>query len=680
MSWSMLFGEAFVVAVVLILPGMLASRAFGVPFKLSLSFGPVISVFFLVFMGIILRFTGAAGGYFALLISLFLFGVVSGVACYLRFHGRSAFFDTDIVSLLPYLCSLVLSIPVSAYLFVRGIGLPDNFLQVYDNSFHLSVIQSMKHASSYSILSVGSYLEAGSEAFSPNASTGFYPAAWHIVAALVARTFNISVMAAINLTNFVFVAFVLPLGIQSFIAVITKGDARKGVCAAVVALASTAFPWTLLYWGPVYPNFAAFCAIPAVAAVFIWFMQSFEEPRSVCTAHCPVLVALLFGMVALVALQPNAVFTLGILLVPSIVACVGGLIERQLLRMQSISTKLSHYASRGLVLFAVAFIWFLMTKASFLQGVINFHWPSFTYIFDAVWRSFSFSLNENMPCILLACLVVLGSLCALGNRSFRGYFFVYLFSVVLFVVDATQDGFIRHFLTGFWYTDQYRVAAMVALFSIPLSTLGLDFVLGKVQNAFSTSDGTDCSSKYLPQAFCVVLIVCGLFWPESVNPAANNYSPVGFTKSVLNYMYSIYDVDNNLTSDELAFLGEVKQMAGDELIINNPFDGSVYGYAANDLNLMYRKFSSFGKGETAASKQIRHGLDRISYDSLIARDVKQSGAKYLLVLDYGENGREGVDMPGYHKSGWTGINSVNDSTPGFSLVLSEKDMRLYSIE
>lgn len=221
---------------------------------------------------------------------------------------------------------------------------------------------------------------------------------------------------------------------------------------------------------------------------------------------------------------------------------------------------------------------------------------------------------------------------------------------------------------------------MTALFSIPLSTLGLDFILRKVQSAFSVSVGMDRSARYLPQALCIVLIACGLFWPESVNPSINNYSPVGFTKSVLNYMYSIYDVDNNLTSDELAFLGEVKQMAGDELIINNPFDGSVYGYAANDLNLMYRKFSSFGKGETAVSKQIRHGLDRISYDSLIARDVKKAGAKYLLVLDYGENGREGVDMPGYHKSGWTGIDSIDDSTPGFSLVLSKKDMRLYSIE
>ena len=104
MSWSLLFIEAFIAAVALILPGMLASRAFGVPFKLSLSFGPVISVFFLVFMGIVLRFTGAAGGYFALLISLFLFAVVSGVACYLRFHGRSAF-STPILSLCGHTCA-----------------------------------------------------------------------------------------------------------------------------------------------------------------------------------------------------------------------------------------------------------------------------------------------------------------------------------------------------------------------------------------------------------------------------------------------------------------------------------------------------------------------------------------------------------------------------------------------
>ena len=680
MSWSMLFGEAFVVAVVLILPGMLASRSFGVPFKQSLSFGPVITVFFLVFMGIALRFIGVAEGYFALLISLFFFAAVSGMACFFRFHGRRAFFDTDILTLLPYLCALGLSVPVTVYLFVRGIGLPDNFLQVYDNSFHLSVVQSMKHASSYSILSIGSYLEAGSKVFSPNASAGFYPAAWHIVAALVARAFDISVMASINLTNFVFVAFVLPLGVQSLIAVLTKGDVQKGICAAVVTLAAIAFPWSLLYWGPVYPNFAAFCTIPAVASVFIWFMQGFDERRSVCLADRPVLVAMLFGLASLVSLEPNALCTLGMLLAPPIVLCVGGLFERQLLRIQSISVKFAYYASRGIVLLAVAVIWFLMTKASFLQGVINFHWPSFTYIFDALWRAFSFSFIESTPCILLACLVVLGCFCALGNRSYRGYFFVYLFSIMLFVVDATQEGFIRHFLTGFWYTDLFRVAAMPALFSIPLSTLGLDFILRKVQSAFSVSVGMDRSARYLPQALCIVLIACGLFWPESVNPSINNYSPVGFTKSVLNYMYSIYDVDNNLTSDELAFLGEVKQMAGDELIINNPFDGSVYGYAANDLNLMYRKFSSFGKGETAVSKQIRHGLDRISYDSLIARDVKQSGAKYLLVLDYGENGREGVDMPGYHKSGWTGIDSVNDCTPGFSLILSEKDMRLYSIE
>jgi hypothetical protein len=95
---------------------------------------------------------------------------------------------------------------------------------------------------------------------------------------------------------------------------------------------------------------------------------------------------------------------------------------------------------------------------------------------------------------------------------------------------------------------------------------------------------------------------------------------------------------------------------------------------------MYRKFGSFGKDETKASKQIRYGLNRVSCDFDVSSNVKQTGAKYLLVLDYGESGREGIDMPGFHKSDWAGIDSVDDSTPGFSLVLSDKDMRLYSIE
>ena len=67
------------------------------------------------------------------------------------------------------------------------------------------------------------------------------------------------------------------------------------------------FLGTLLYWGPVYPNFAAFCTIPAVASVFIWFMQGFDERRSVCLADRPVLVAMLFGLASLVVLAAECV-------------------------------------------------------------------------------------------------------------------------------------------------------------------------------------------------------------------------------------------------------------------------------------------------------------------------------------------------------------------------------------
>lgn len=229
------------------------------------------------------------------------FAVVSGVACFLRFHKRSTFFDTDIVSLLPYLCALALSVPVTVYLFVRGIGLPDNFLQVYDNSFHLSVVQSMKHASSYSILSVGSYLEAGSEVFSPNASAGFYPAAWHIIAALVSRAFDISVMAAINLTNFVFAAFVLPLGVQSLIAALTKDDVQRVFAPRLLRLLRLLFlglcfigaPFTLISQRSVLflllPQFLfGLCGALMSIILFVWLIVPSWLPCSlVWFLSCP---------------------------------------------------------------------------------------------------------------------------------------------------------------------------------------------------------------------------------------------------------------------------------------------------------------------------------------------------------------------------------------------------------
>ena len=62
--------------------------------------------------------------------------------------------------------------------------------------------------------------------------------------------------------------------------------------------------------------------------------------------------------------------------------------------------------------------------------------------------------------------------------------------------------------------------------------------------------------------------------------------------------------------------------------------------------------------------------------------VDYTGAKYLIKLDNGATFKKGTWLTRYtekkHKA-WSGVDAVNDKTPGFTVVLSKGDMRLYEI-
>ena len=69
----------------------------------------------------------------------------------------------------------------------------------------------------------------------------------------------------------------------------------------------------------------------------------------------------------------------------------------------------------------------------------------------------------------------------------------------------------------------------------------------------------------------------------------------------------------------------------------------------------------------------------------VQHDVKEHGIEYVLQLDHGDAYKGlGEDATyivlAYNYRGWKGINGVRDDTPGFTVVLSEGDMRLYKIE
>ena len=134
---------------------------------------------------------------------------------------------------------------------------------------------------------------------------------------------------------------------------------------------------------------------------------------------------------------------------------------------------------------------------------------------------------------------------------------------------------------------------------------------------------------------------------------------------------------NGLDKEEIRFLREVHEVVGDDPILNYPYDGSAYAYAVEDLNVVNRGWYENGNYEVAL---LGREADELSSNSEVQAAFHSLGVKYVLLLDYDrENG--GLYMAGgYSQSSWTGLEKLNDETPGFKIVLKQGDMRLYEIE
>lgn len=76
---------------------------------------------------------------------------------------------------------------------------------------------------------------------------------------------------------------------------------------------------------------------------------------------------------------------------------------------------------------------------------------------------------------------------------------------------------------------------------------------------------------------------------------------------------------------------------------------------------------------------IKQKLDKLASDQEVQKEVEEAGAHYVLILD-ADNPDPSSRYSSYSKDDWIGIESINEETSGFEIVLSDGDMRLYKIE
>jgi len=225
----------------------------------------------------------------------------------------------------------------------------------------------------------------------------------------------------------------------------------------------------------------------------------------------------------------------------------------------------------------------------------------------------------------------------------------------------------------------------IALFSAALKYFfaGVEFYDGLSQFsllAFFTKGSLGCWFISVILVL-IILVVCFPFFIE-------NY--LGYPASFQDYTRLLaYKFDKKspsvYSSDEIDFVENAGKLIEPETkVINIPFDGSCFAYDIQDLNIYYRDPHVSGAkstSETEHSWLYRNQLSNYLNCQQIKDALKNDHIEYVLMLDDGDS----KDEPerffiGYNESDWSGITSINENTPGFSLVLAKDDMKLYKID
>ncbi|WP_418315470.1 DUF6541 family protein [Senegalimassilia anaerobia] len=650
---------------VLYAPGYLVARAVSLERFASVAVAPAFSVAALVILGVVLNAAHVrCDGWMLLLACAALCLLIYGVCRVLRglrgVDGRTHLtrnaVDGEWVLVALY---IGVAAVVSLVVFVHAMGDPVSFSRNDDTTVHLSVVRGFLDSGTFSTLNVTKYLDLGE-------SGGYYPAAWHVVTAVVASLVGNQVTLATNAMILVVCVFVLPVGLLFLLRQLFPDNKLALYAGSLFSVAFCGYPWGFVVFGQLLSNLLSFALIPGALGLLISSLNASGPSKSGFA------VAYACSMISVALAQPNGAFTLGIWSVAFAVSHLW-------------SKRSDGYWSGKRTAIILCFIacaaWVLLFAAPPLQGVVTYSWKPTLSIPKAIVAGllFMFTNREGVQPFLTV-LVLLGIAKTLKDRRLRWLSVSYIAAFSFYVIDVATDGFMKQLLTGFWYTDCYRTGAMTALFAIPLAALGFAWLvklgaglLGKMRFGRQGSN----NSCVVAMVLVVLLAVCQ-FAPVRFAFGKTDVRP-GLMK-IHAEVSSRYSWEKGLTSEEDAFAKRVMSLAGHDCVVNVPSDGSCWSYGVEGLNTLFRRSATAGpSGSEPYATVLRTQLCDYAVSDEVREAVEKTGARYVMLLDEESYDDRTVVKFRYKEEDWVGIESITQDTPGFTLVLSEGDMRLYRI-
>ena len=685
--WSSFLLCAAVILLALYVPGYLFFRALRVSRVFSVGCAPLYSLALYAALPIVYQKAGIFCNWAMLVVPTLLLAIA--LLLVLNRRGEQAYGNPSIKH--PWLIlALYLAMGLLAcwFILVSGLGDFDTFYNRHDNSTHLNAIRAFIDSGNWSSLGMNVYLTSPDNAQPFDSSAVFYPSAWHDVVALAVSVTNSPVAVGTNAFNAVITGVVYPLSMYLLMLYLNKGDRLAIIAGAFVTPAFNAFPWYFFLKGPLVGNMLSYALVPATCAVFIALCKVARKNVGFVLTFCAI------GLTACVALglsQPNGLFTFYVFAV----AFLGHQLYRHV--------KARHEAGRlsrtrmvlvlaGFVL-AVVLLWFIAYKVPTFQSVVNFRYErdNGLGLANTLYNILSLGLVPSLPQWLFTGLAFVGALALLAKKKPWLIFPPAFFAIAYFFARAFYEKIPRQYIAGFWYSDPARLAASLAIFLVPIISLGLALAirlaLRLVQGLASANGSIELAPKARAGIACAILVAfcCYVFFPNYApniwKESKSTTTPIGNIRERIANEYST-SREQVYSTEERAFVQKVKETIPEgALVINQPQDGSVFAYGLDGLNTYFRSAGSQDYAATADT--IRQGIDKIATDEDVQNAVASTGAEYLMLLDQGVPYDEGTWLTTYHERYlplWAGLNNVTDETPGLKLVLSEgDDMRLYKI-
>lgn len=699
-NFSLLVFPCFIAAGILYVPGFLFFRGLHFSRLISTIAAPIVSIACYGLAGIINQALGLSSSLVTVFGPVLLVALVLWVIPVLSnsnkplvdAQDRSALrIGTHFVSFewVVLLCYVLLGSIVCLVMFTLNLADASNFYSRYDNQTHLNLTKCFLDTGQWSSLHTNRYLDLPSSARPVVGSGSFYPASWHAIVALVCLASGKSVALCTNAVFIVLASVSLPAGLFLLNKTLFSRDKLALALGAIVSVSFANLPWVFILRGPTFPNMLGFVAMVPVLAIFVLFCEhQLVRKRKLAFA--------VFCFLALAALglsHPSTVFSAFVFLAAYGAHYLNSVMKQRFSHRSKNGLAL-RIAVLGVYLIGIVGIWVICLYLPPLQSVLNYHYNRVSTVPRTILSLFSFSFGISHPQIALPLVCLVGYIACIAKRRWW-LLFPPTYTALLFFIARLAIQPATRIFTGFWYSTPYRLHSFLAVFLVPVASIGIAALvrlLGKRVAVFSKQKQSSPhrqSVLFMPQhryavisAFVAVLFVLLQFTsPLRIIPWLSEENQTGAFKVVANSIHDIYDpaLEQVYSAEERNFVDRVAtSIPNDALVINQPADGSVFAYGANDVTIYFRSIKNSGLTDDA--NIIRTQLVDYATDTHVQKAVRDTGAQYVLLLDQDVPYEDGTWMPQTESlETWDGLNAISDNTAGFETVLAEDDMRLYRI-